>query len=309
MATDFKEEEFFRTDQPAEDGLPDELIEEIDNVLGEAVLKLDDPGKEPSAAFDIHDTEIHFELDEESHMLHDPNFGVGEMQEMLMDMMNMTLRPLARYIKAFQYGDDYEETLDLCDLLISPLIAQLETAMLTQPMEDLAFLKSVVLFARNENDPQGRKIMKNVVYRAYKEVQKTFDLRYRGSRKAVRNLIGFLKSLRDNPSIQDEDIRRFFAIGVPSLTWVRRTSSKDLTSLSGIPIGKIRMIRTLAKEQGTRKKPNTTTPATDTKAPIPTRTVFSDSPLTSIRDDKDDANQDPFLVDLGIPVGPDRNAS
>ncbi|MCB0271991.1 MAG: hypothetical protein KDD46_03130 [Bdellovibrionales bacterium] len=288
MTTEFKEDEFFRTDQAVDEGLPDDLIEEIDHVLGEAVLQLENHQHVPDHP--IHDTEIHFELDEGSHMLHDPSFGVGEMQQMLMDMMNMTLRPLARYVKAFQYGENYEETLDLCCLLISPLIPQLEAAMLTQPMEDLAFFKSVVLFARNESDPHGRKIMKNVVHRAYKEVQKTFDLRYRGSRKAVKNLVSFLQALRANASIKEEDIEKFFAIGVPSLTWVRRTSSKDLNSLSGIPVGKIRMIRTLAKEQS---KPKTST--ADVLAPIP-KITFSNEPLTTIREASED--QDPFLIDI-----------
>lgn len=296
MSTDFKEEEFFRTDEAIEEGLPDDLIEEIDSALGEAVLKLDEEKDNPIID-SIHSTEIHFELDEDSTMLHDPNFGIGEMQQTLMDMMNMTLRPLARYIKSFQYGEHYEETLDLCDLLISPLIPQLEMAMLTQPMEDLAFFKSVVLFARNESDPQGRIIMKNVVYRAYKEVQKTFDLRYRGSRKAVRNLIEFLKAMRENPTITDEDIKRFFAIGVPSLTWVRRTSSKDLTSLSGIPVGKIRMIRTLAKDQS-KPRPVRTTPRTDRLAPIPTQVQKPAAEL--------EPTEKPFIIDPTAPTS-DKN--
>ncbi|MCB1196787.1 MAG: hypothetical protein KDK51_00305 [Deltaproteobacteria bacterium] len=300
MSPDFKEEDFLRPDDSALDnGLPEDLIEEIDSALGEAVLQMDSTPSTATFLEDpIHDTEIHFELDEESMMLHDANFGIGEMQQTLMDMMNMMLRPLARYIKAFQYGEHYEETLDLCDLLITPLIPQLEMAMLTQPMEDLAFFKSVVLFARNEQDPQGRRIMKNVVYRAYKEVQKTFDLRYRGSRKAVQNLISFLQVMRSNPSINEEDIQRFFAIGIPSLTWVRRTSAKELTSLSGIPIGKIGMIRTLAKDQARVAKKNSGSlqlRRTDMLAPVPKQN--QPRPNLHIVPDTDPFIVDPSLID------------
>lgn len=285
MANDFKEEDFFRKELDQDQGLPDDLIEEIDAVLGQAVLGEDAFGDTAP------ETELHFELDDSSSMLHDPNYGVGEMQQILMDMMCATLRPLARYVKAFQFGEHYEETLDLCDLLITPVIPHLEKAMMTQPMEDLAFFKSVVLFARNETDPHGRKIMKSVVHRAYKEVQKTFDLRYRGSRIAVVNLIAFLKALRQSPTLKEEDISRFFAIGVPSLTWVRRTSSQDLTSLSGIPIGKIRIIRTLAKEQSQSKGLKLQT-LEDVRAPIPQRPYSDRTPLTQL----DDLSEDPFII-------------
>jgi hypothetical protein len=299
-----KDSSFFSNLTPDGDTelLPEGFLDEIDQAIGgEAFQSLTPPpanSTTPSPTTEHTfeawtDDSISFELDETVPAIHNADFGIGEMQQILMDMMSQTLAPLSRYIKAFRAGEDYERTLELCDLLVSPMIPQLEKAMVTQPMEDLAFFKSVLLFAKNELDPQGRAVMKNVVYRAYQEVKRTFCIGFRGSRKAVRNIIEFLARLQANDTISEQDIVKFFAIGVPSLTWIRRTNSKELSSLSGLSVEKIRTIRALAKKSKASGMAIVHQPTI--KAPIPTNTANSEAPLTSISPQED---TNPFVIDL-----------
>lgn len=257
---EMKEDEFLKSEsevKTADDNqLPQELLNEIDLVLGEAVQE-----KEITFSAD----EINIEGLEDQVQ----DYGIQEMQNTFLDVVSHNLSPLTRYVKAFTLGANYETVLELCDLLITPILPRLKEIELHQHFDELTFFKSVLHFAKSETDPKGREVMKNVVFRSFKELQKRFHLTYRGSKIAVKNLIAFLEGLKANSQITEEDIQRFFAIGVPSLTWVRKTSSDELTSLSGIPVEKIRKIRLLAKEQKPTKV--ATTMAGSYRVPVPER--------------------------------------
>lgn len=272
-----KEDEFLKPDsetQSNEDQLPQELLKEIDLVLGEAVQEKDQR------------TQEHTQIPG----LEEIDYGLQEMHNTFLDLVSHNLSPLTRYVKAFTLGANYEIVLELCDLLISPILPRLKEIGLNQHLDELTFFKSVLHFARSETDPKGREVMKSVVYRSFKELQKRFHLTYRGSKIAVKNLIAFLEGLKANPEITDETIQRFFAIGVPSLTWVRKTSSVELTSLSGIPVETIRKIRLLAKEQKSKDQHKM---AGGYRVPAPNRKIYSeddvkDSFVITITEEKDD---------------------
>jgi hypothetical protein len=239
MSNSIKDDEFLTLslDPESEDQLPQELLKEIDLVLGEAVQEKENPKITPRTIEGLEEIE---------------DYGLQEMHNTFLDLVGHTLSPLTRYVKAFSLGANYDTILDLSDLLISPVIPRLDEVGLAHHRDELVFFKSVLHFAKSETDPKGREVMKSVVYRSFKELQKKFHLSYRGSKLAVKNLISFLEAMKANPEISEEVIQKFFAIGVPSLTWVRKTSSQELTSLSGIPVETIRKIRVLAKDQ----KPN-----------------------------------------------------
>ncbi len=271
-----KDDEFLRPDsdfQSAEDQLPQELLNEIDLVLGEAVQEKDNRNHENTPIIGLEEIQ---------------DYGLYEMHNTFLDLLSHNLSPLTRYVKAFTLGANYETVLELCDLLISPILPRLKEIGLNQHLDELTFFKSVLHFAKSETDPKGREVMKSVVYRSFKELQKRFHLTYRGSKVAVKNLISFLDALKANSEISDETIQRFFAIGVPSLTWVRKTSSEELTSLSGIPVETIRKIRLLAKEQ--KSTTQSRTMAGGYRIPAPNRKVYSeddvkDSFVISIEND------------------------
>ena len=275
--SDIKDDEFLSAaveDGLEEDQLPQELLQEIDLVLGEAVQE--DGVTLPESNFDFSVLPAEEVKD----------YGVQEMQNTLLDMVSHTLSPLSRYVKAFTLGANYEIVLELCDLLVTPILSRLKEVELHQHHDELTFFKSVLHFAKSETDPKGREVMKNVVYRSFKELQKKFHISYRGSKAAVKNLIWFLDSLKKNSEISQDMIERFFAIGVPSLTWVRKTKSEELSSLSGIPIEQIRKIRLLAKDQ----RPNRPAVFSDTRL-VP-RPVVSYDNIT----EKD--IEEPFVIQI-----------
>lgn len=263
-----KDDEFLKPDsdfQSKEDQLPQELLNEIDLVLGEAVQE-----KEPRT----YDKPI-IGLEEIE------DYGLHEMHNTFLDLLSHNLSPLTRYVKAFTLGANYETVLELCDLLISPILPRLKEIGLNQHLDELTFFKSVLHFAKSETDPKGREVMKSVVYRSFKELQKRFHLSYRGSKVAVKNLISFLDALKANSEINDETIQRFFAIGVPSLTWVRKTSSEELNSLSGIPVETIRKIRLLAKEQKSTQPTASRTMSGGYRVPAPNRKIYSEDDVAN----------------------------
>lgn len=238
------EEDFLKSDldvDPSQDHqLPQELLNEIDLVLGEAVREKNNL-KNPEITIDA----TGFEEPQD--------YGIQEMQNTFLDLISHNLAPLTRYVKAFSLGANYDTILELCDLLVSPILPRLKEVELHHHFDELTFFKSVIHFAKSETDPKGREVMKSVVFRSFKELQKRFHLSYRGSKIAVKNLIVFLEALKADKEITGNIIERFFAIGVPSLTWVRKTNSEELTSLSGIPSDIIHKIRMLAKEQKVKK--------------------------------------------------------
>lgn len=257
-----KEDEFLKPDsdsQSKEDQLPQDLLNEIDLVLGEAVQEKNHSTQENTPIAGLEEVQ---------------DYGLYEMHNTFLDLVSQNLSPLTRYVKAFTLGANYETVLELCDLLISPILPRLKEIGLNQHLDELTFFKSVIHFAKSETDPKGREVMKSVVYRSFKELQKRFHLTYRGSKVAVKNLISFLDALKANSEISDDIITRFFAIGVPSLTWVRKTSSEELTSLSGIPEEMIRKIRLLAKEQ--KSTAQSRKMAGSYRVPAPNRKVYSE---------------------------------
>ena len=274
------EDEFLKSDAETSDEnqLPQELLNEIDLVLGEAVKEKDFPLL-AGTSLDIPG------LDEP-----EQDYGVQEMQNTFLDLISHNLSPLTRYVKAFTLSANYDIVLELCDLLVTPILPRLKEVELHQHFDELTFFKSVIHFAKSETDPKGREVMKSVVYRSFKELQKRFHLTYRGSKIAVKNLIMFLEALKANKEITDDVIQRFFAIGVPSLTWVRKTSSEELTSLSGIPVDIIRKIRVLAKEQKSKKPLATMAgsyriPVPERKAPLILEQDINDPFILTITDD------------------------
>ncbi|MEZ4705018.1 MAG: hypothetical protein R3A11_07525 [Bdellovibrionota bacterium] len=237
-----KEDLFLRDESQIHEELPDELLEEIDLALGEAISGVREDVQEPELDFD------NFQLISDEHFDVQPDYGTFEMQKTFLEMIRQVLSPLGRYIKAFVQGEDYWLTLELAEMVVSPVVEQLNQVELEDHCEKLSFFRALLLLAKGEKDPQGQKVMKNVLQKASKEVESHFRLRSRGSRKAVKNLLSFYRLLKKSPELADSDLRKFFAMGIPSLTWLKKTHSKELESLSGIEEKKINLIRDLAKE-------------------------------------------------------------
>jgi hypothetical protein len=216
-----------------ENRLPDDLIEELDKELdclelapGEEIMMLDAEGERADG------------------LSADP--GIRQMQETYLEMAKNALSPVSRYVKAISLGETSRELLEISEIVVTPLIPRTESVGLSRHAEDLNFFRSLIQLALGERDQTGSEAMREVVMEGFLKLAERFDLQFRGYRLAVRNLVEFYRALKKSDSVGEANIRRFFAVGVPSLTWVRRTRVAEMTSLSGIPMEVMTEIRRIA---------------------------------------------------------------
>ncbi len=238
--------------EPTENRLPDDLIDEIDQAIGEAFGSGFGPDPEPMAleakpeeALDVKPEEG-LDIKPQDVPMFDP--GMAEMQGTFVEMVKGSLNPVARYMKAISLGEHEKELLEISELIVTPLIPKVEAVGLNEHAEDLSFFRSLLILAQGEREASGRKAMKEVVMEGFTQMSDRFGLSFRGYRLAVRNLVEFYRAMRSHDAVSEEDVRKFFAIGVPSLTWVRRTRVKELSSLSGISSKVMTQIRKIAYE-------------------------------------------------------------
>lgn len=217
--------------------LPDDLLDEIDQALGDVLTAdLDAPQVFQEELVEVADG-----------LSADP--GIREMQTTFLAITSNNLSPIARYMKAISQGESPRELLEITELIVTPLIPRVEAVGLAEHAEELSFFRSLLLLALGERDPSGSKAMKEVVMEGFSKLAARYGLRYRGYQLAVRNLVEFYRAVRSSDKISEMDVRRFFAIGVPSLTWIRRTRVTEMTSLSGISPEVMTQIRHLAYER------------------------------------------------------------
>jgi hypothetical protein len=216
------------------DELPDDFLSEIDKEL-EALTAPAAQGPELKAAEPEPDG---FDLSD------DP--GIRQMQETYLEIVRQALGPVDRYLKAMSSGENYREILELCEMIVNPLVPKTEQVGLHKLADDLVFFRSLLNLALGERDQTGMEAMREVVMEGFVKLSEGFGLTFRGYRLAVKNLVLFYRDLKHADGVSESDIRRFFAIGVPSLTWIRRTHVADLQSLSGVEPGVIHEIRKLA---------------------------------------------------------------
>lgn len=172
--------------------------------------------------------------------------SMRDMQETFLSMARNTLNPLARYMKALHSGEDAREVYEISEFVITPLISKVEQVGLISHAEDLTFFRSLVLLAMGESDPEAKEKLKNVVIEGFNDVKKRFNLYCRGYRKAVRNLIELYRALKKADSMPEQDIRRLFAIGIPSLSWFKKMKVAEIANLSGVSPSQIQKVRDIA---------------------------------------------------------------
>jgi hypothetical protein len=215
------------------DRLPDDLIEELDKELDKLEMSSDD------------DLAILPPENERADGLSaDP--GIRQMQETFLEISADALCPVARYMKAISLGETARELMEISEMVVTPLIPRTEAVGLDRHAEDLTFFRSLLQLALGERDQASSEAMREVVMEGFAKLSERFDIEFRGYRLAVRNLVEFYRALRKSESVSEIDVRRFFAIGVPSLTWVRRTKVSEMCSLSGIGPDVMTQIRRLA---------------------------------------------------------------
>ena len=215
----------------------DDLIQDLDEILADfeenlPPVKTQEEVTEPEA---VPQKETGDRLDKDYQAM------IGTFVE----IMQNALKPVTRYVKAIRKGNHARELFELIDFTVSPLIPKVKEVELHEVASRMESLSELVLnFTYRENEIIEKKELRKL-FKQYKPLHDILHLEYRGSRKAVSNILRFYKLLREDDLLTVEDIRRFFAIGVPSITAIRKTSANDLTSLSGIPVEKTRRIKNI----------------------------------------------------------------
>lgn len=172
--------------------------------------------------------------------------GIREMQETLLDMVRLNLNPVARYVKALHAGEDAKEIYEITELVVTPIIGKVEQAGLIGHAEDLTFFRSLLLLAMGETDQHAKAKLKDIVCEGFNDVTKKFGLYCRGYRKAVLNLVELYRALKAVDNLSEHDLRRVFAVGIPSLSWFKKMKSTELSNLSGVSETYILKIKEIA---------------------------------------------------------------
>ena len=171
--------------------------------------------------------------------------GYQAMIGTFVEIMQNSLKPVTRYVKAIRRGNHARELFELINFSVSPLIPKVKEVELLEVatrMETL--IETVSRFEHRESDIVEKKELRHF-FKQYRPLHDILQLEYRGNRKAVDNILKFYKLMREDDLLTVTDIKKFFAIGVPSITAIRKTSAHDLVSLSGLPLEKARKIKNI----------------------------------------------------------------
>lgn len=172
--------------------------------------------------------------------------GEEQMKETFVQMCAQTLNPVCRYIKAISLGENSKEVLELSEMIVTALVPKIQNVGLREHHDDLVFFRSLLLLALGETDQHAVEKMKEVVMEGFEQIENRFGLEYRGYKLAVKNLVEFYRELKRNEFIEPQEVRNLFSVGIPSLTWVRRTRATELASLTGIRPEALTEIRKIA---------------------------------------------------------------
>lgn len=231
---DAGEENLFRlaTTDDGENSL-DGLLDEMDDAIGDFLDEQSGGragGDTPKAAGD---------------------WGEREMEETFLALLRSSLKPVTRYIKALENMRHTPPLYEIIDLTVAPMARMARDAELGELSGILATLADSCRKAAAANgDHTRRHRLRRQVIEQYEALSQRVDIGYRGHRPAVLNLLRFYKRVCREPNFRTEDIRRFFAVGIPSVSWVSRTPATEITSLSGISHQGVRRLKTISRRNG-----------------------------------------------------------
>lgn len=169
------------------------------------------------------------------------------MKETFIELAQVHLGPVLRYLKAIQLGVASKDLCEIVHYVIGPIIGKTRKVGLVDQTKALVrfqrILKEVVRGASGDLSSDQR----TALTASFSDVQKTFELDFRGHSTAVVNLLGFYKAIKRNKSVEEQDIRKLFAIGVPSITMLRKSSIDELVGFSGIHPERVAELRQHAR--------------------------------------------------------------
>ena len=235
---DDKQDRNFQKEESFED-----LIEELGGILDELPIDAD-------AVHAMQHLNRESELSAAEQEEGDP-FGRAkvEMQETFIEIMQQVLRPVTRYMKAMTHDtlrNEKRELFEVINLTVTPLIDKVEAVDLMEHTAVLLDFKRILARILANHFGTLASELRDELLACYSQMKKVFALNMRGNIRAVNNILAFYRLLCFNPKLEIKDIRRFFALGIPSMTWVRHTPAKEIASLSGMSMEATRLLKRLA---------------------------------------------------------------
>jgi hypothetical protein len=235
-APDAGELDLLRHSDPAADSL-DGLLDELDDALGDF---LDQAAAPPPA--------------DAGSIVPQPGrhqWGMDEMEGTFLAILRSSLKPVTRYVKALGSIRDNPPLYEIIDLTVGPMA---ELAKRAELHELAGILRSLSVSCREASLTNGDQVSRSGlqanVLECYQALSERVDIDYRGHRPAVLNLLRFYQRVRKESTFHPDDIRRFFAMGIPSVSWVSRTPASEIVSLSGISDQGIRRLKAISRQNG-----------------------------------------------------------
>ncbi len=225
-----------RQPETGEDSL-DGLLDEMDDTLGDF---LDQAAAQPGAG-----TGGATPLPDQG------RWGMDEMEGTFLAILRSSLKPVTRYIKALGSIRYNPSLYEIIDLTVGPMAELARRAELHELAGILRSLSESCREASLTNGDRARRSgLQKDVLESYQALSERVDIGYRGHRPAVLNLLLFYQRVRRESAFTPDDIRRFFAVGIPSVSWVSRTPATEIVSLSGISHEEIRRMKTISRQNG-----------------------------------------------------------
>lgn len=172
--------------------------------------------------------------------------GITQMRNTYVELVNLHLSPVCRYLKAFEFGVDSTDLTTIMEYIVSPLIVKAKQVGLKAETTVLSDFNRVL---KRVNRTKGRISQEKMdeVVQAFERVITTFRLEYRGHSTAVVNLVCFFRSIKRKTMLAPADLKKIFAVGIPSMTMIRKISLVELMSLTGLSREKASWVRKQAR--------------------------------------------------------------
>lgn len=170
-----------------------------------------------------------------------------EMQKTFKSVIQLHLSPVVRYLKAVDLGVTSKDITEIMEYVVSPLIMKSKHVGLLDETKVLISFQRVL---KKINRTEGKITADEATDLAttFNAVTKNYGLEFRGHSTAVVNVIGFFKVIKRKEKFTSADLKKLFAIGIPSLSMLRKISLPELSSLTGLSAERCAELRTESRK-------------------------------------------------------------
>lgn len=170
-----------------------------------------------------------------------------EMQKTFKSMIQLHLSPVIRYLKAVDLGVTSKDITEIMEYIVAPLIMKSKNVGLTAETKTLIEFQRIL---KKVNRSEGKITAEEAtsLQGSFTAVTKHYGLNFRGHSTAVVNVIGFFKVIKRKEKFTQNDLRKLFSIGIPSLSMLRKISLDELSSLTGLAMERCSELRSESRK-------------------------------------------------------------